>query len=47
MTGGFAARRLTEKLLKEADLVLTLTRDQRSLAVDVWPTSRTSDLHAA
>jgi protein-tyrosine phosphatase len=35
--GAFAARRLTEKLLKEADLVLTLTRDQRSLAVDVWP----------
>jgi protein-tyrosine phosphatase len=35
--GAFAARRLTEKLLKEADLVLTLTRDQRSVAVDVWP----------
>jgi protein-tyrosine phosphatase len=35
--GAFAARRVTEKLLEEADLVLTLTRDQRSLAVDVWP----------
>jgi protein-tyrosine phosphatase len=35
--GAFAARRLTEKLLTEADLVLTLTRDQRSLAVALWP----------
>lgn len=33
----FAARRLTEKLVKEADLVLTLTRAQRSLVVDLWP----------
>jgi protein-tyrosine phosphatase len=33
----FAARRLTEKLVKEADLVLALTRAQRSLIVDLWP----------
>jgi protein-tyrosine phosphatase len=33
----FAARRLTEDLVKEADLVLTLTRAQRSLVVDLWP----------
>jgi protein-tyrosine phosphatase len=35
--GAFAARRLTEKLVKEADLVLALTRAQRSLVVDLWP----------
>jgi protein-tyrosine phosphatase len=35
--GAFAARRLTEKLVKEADLILTLTRAQRSLVVDLWP----------
>jgi protein-tyrosine phosphatase len=34
---GFAARRLTEKLVEDADLVLTLTRAQRSLTVDLWP----------
>jgi protein-tyrosine phosphatase len=33
----FAARRLTESLMKDADLVLTLTRAQRSLAVELWP----------
>jgi protein-tyrosine phosphatase len=33
----FAARRLTESLIKDADLVLTLTRAQRSLVVEVWP----------
>jgi protein-tyrosine phosphatase len=33
----FAARSLTEKLVKEADLVLALTRAQRSLVVDMWP----------
>jgi protein-tyrosine phosphatase len=33
----FAARHLTEKLVKEADLVLALTRAQRSLVVDLWP----------
>jgi len=33
----FAARRLTEKLVREVDLVLALTRAHRSLVVDVWP----------
>jgi protein-tyrosine phosphatase len=35
--GAFAARRLTETLVKEADLVLALTRAHRSLVVDLWP----------
>jgi protein-tyrosine phosphatase len=35
--GAFAARRLTEKLVKEADLVLALARAHRSLVVDLWP----------
>jgi protein-tyrosine phosphatase len=35
--GTFAARRLTEKFVKQADLVLALTRAQRSLIVDLWP----------
>jgi protein-tyrosine phosphatase len=35
--GGFAARRLTEKLVKDADLVLTLTRAQRRFVVELWP----------
>jgi low molecular weight protein-tyrosine phosphatase len=33
----FTARRLTETLVKDADLVLTLTRAQRSLVVELWP----------
>jgi protein-tyrosine phosphatase len=33
----FEARRLSEQLLKDADLVLPLTRAQRSLVVEVWP----------
>ena len=33
----FAARRLTESSVKEADLVLALTRAQRSFVVDLWP----------
>jgi protein-tyrosine phosphatase len=33
----FEARRLSEQLLKDADLVLTLTRAQRSLVVELWP----------
>jgi protein-tyrosine phosphatase len=33
----FAARRLTEKLVKGADLVLAVTRAQRSLVVDLCP----------
>jgi protein-tyrosine phosphatase len=37
--GKFAARTLTESLVKEADLVLALTRAQRSLVVELWPPS--------
>jgi protein-tyrosine phosphatase len=33
----FEARRLSEQLLKDADLVLPLTRAQRSLVVELWP----------
>jgi protein-tyrosine phosphatase len=33
----FAARRVSEQLLKEADLVLPLTRAQRGLVVELWP----------
>ncbi len=33
----FAARRLTENLVKRADLVLALTRAQRALVVELWP----------
>src|SRR5215204_7325218 len=33
----FEARRLSEQLLKDADLALTLTRAQRSLVVELWP----------
>jgi low molecular weight protein-tyrosine phosphatase len=36
-TGAFTARRLTESLVKDADLILTLTRAQRSLVVELWP----------
>jgi protein-tyrosine phosphatase len=35
--GVFAARRLTEKLVKDADLILALTRAHRTLVVDLWP----------
>ena len=35
--GAFTARRLTETLVKDADLILALTRAQRSLAVEAWP----------
>ena len=33
----FEARRLSEQMLKEANLVLPLTRAQRSLVVELWP----------
>jgi protein-tyrosine phosphatase len=33
----FAAHRLTANLVREADLVLTLTRLHRSTVVDLWP----------
>lgn len=35
--GAFAARGLTQKLVKNADLVLTLTRAQRTIVVELWP----------
>ena len=35
--GAFVARRLTESLIEGSDLVLTLTRAQRSLVVELWP----------
>jgi protein-tyrosine phosphatase len=38
-TASFAARSLTENLVKEADLVLALTRAQRGLIVALWPPS--------
>jgi protein-tyrosine phosphatase len=33
----FEARRLSEQMLKEADLILSMTRAQRSLVVELWP----------
>jgi protein-tyrosine phosphatase len=33
----FEARRLSEQMLKEADLVLAMTRAQRALVVELWP----------
>jgi protein-tyrosine phosphatase len=33
----FEARRLSERMLKEADLVLAMTRAQRGLVVELWP----------
>jgi protein-tyrosine phosphatase len=33
----FEARRLSEEMLKEADLILAMTRAQRGLVVEVWP----------
>jgi protein-tyrosine phosphatase len=33
----FEARRLSERMLKEADLILTMTRAQRGLVVELWP----------
>jgi protein-tyrosine phosphatase len=36
-TGAFTGRRLTETLVKDADLVLTLTRAQRRLVVELCP----------
>ncbi|WP_375429852.1 hypothetical protein [uncultured Friedmanniella sp.] len=35
--GGFTARRLTERLLAPADLVLALTTAHRGEVVDLWP----------
>jgi protein-tyrosine phosphatase len=33
----FRARRLSEQILKDADLILTMTRAQRGLVVELWP----------
>jgi protein-tyrosine phosphatase len=33
----FEARRLTEQMVKEADLILPMTRAQRRLVVELWP----------
>lgn len=35
--GGFAARHVTERLLRDADLILALTRDHRARLVDLAP----------
>lgn len=34
---GFAARRITETMVKDAGLVLAMTREHRSAAVELWP----------
>lgn len=34
---GFAARQLTEQVLRESDVVLALTRAHRARVVDLWP----------
>jgi len=36
-TNRFEARRVTEQMLKEADLILSMTRAQRGLVVELWP----------
>ncbi|WP_240646114.1 low molecular weight phosphatase family protein [Georgenia sp. SYP-B2076] len=36
-TEGFAARRVTQSMVRDADLVLALTRAHRAAAVDLWP----------
>ncbi len=33
----FEARRLSEHMVKEADLILSMTRAQRGLVVELWP----------
>ncbi|MBZ2199137.1 arsenate reductase/protein-tyrosine-phosphatase family protein [Occultella gossypii] len=33
----FAARQVTENAVRQADLVLTMTREHRGAAVDLWP----------
>jgi protein-tyrosine-phosphatase len=36
-TNGFEACRVSEQILKEADLILAMTRAQRGLVVELWP----------
>lgn len=38
-TFGFSARRLTKSLVRDADLVLAMTRDHRTRSVQMWPGS--------
>src|SRR4051812_5158223 len=38
-TGGFAARQVTAELVRGADLVLTMTREQRAAVVDRFPSA--------
>ena len=33
----FRGRRVSEQMLREADLILSMTRDQRALIVELWP----------
>jgi protein-tyrosine phosphatase len=33
----FEARRLSEQMIKESDLILAMTRAQRGLVVELWP----------
>jgi protein-tyrosine phosphatase len=33
----FEARRVSEQMLKEADLILSMTRAQRGIIVELWP----------
>jgi protein-tyrosine phosphatase len=33
----FEARRLSEQMVKESDLILAMTRAQRGLVVELWP----------
>jgi protein-tyrosine phosphatase len=33
----FESRRLSEQILKDADLILAMTRAQRGLVVELWP----------
>jgi protein-tyrosine phosphatase len=33
----FEARRLSEQMLRDADLILAMTRAQRGIVVDLWP----------
>jgi low molecular weight protein-tyrosine phosphatase len=35
--GPFEARRLSEQMLKDADLILCMTRAQRGMVVELWP----------
>jgi low molecular weight protein-tyrosine phosphatase len=36
-TEGFQAHLLSEQMLKQSDLTLTMTRAQRAIVVDLWP----------